>query len=83
MEMGGVEPPTCALRTHRSDHLSYIPICRNHNIAFPPAATKKSVKCKPPRRVSEANPVHPVILSKFPPSAHAAFCPLKIGGTQR
>lgn len=82
MEMGGVEPPTCALRTHRSDHLSYIPICRNHNIAFPPTATKKSINCKGHRTVSEVNPVHPVILSKFPP-AHFAFCALKIGGTQR
>jgi hypothetical protein len=26
MEMGGFEPPTCALRTHRSGQLSYIPI---------------------------------------------------------
>lgn len=26
MEMGGFEPPTCALRTHRSGLLSYIPI---------------------------------------------------------
>lgn len=31
MEMGGVEPPACALRTHRSDHLSYIPICVHDN----------------------------------------------------
>jgi hypothetical protein len=41
MEMGGVEPPTCALRTHRSDHLSYIPICAQNSITQRTTSTTK------------------------------------------
>ncbi len=40
--MGGVEPPTCALRTHRSGQLSYIPTTEVLYDAFSQTSREKT-----------------------------------------
>jgi hypothetical protein len=68
--MGGIEPPTCGLWVHRSNHLSYITVCSN----FPTASTSNlaAAKC-PPLYLAASSPRY--IRFSILPFATDADCP--------